>query len=395
MELTLERVIQLRDEGLSWRQLGLFLADEFDEDPYRMQERARNMWRSHKETVIRRSRRINKDESNVSEIQMLKASPTLLDNDGLLQKHGYDPMYWRVIDSSCALRGEVWTSRLKVTARKVPQLDKEEFTQFLKYAVQSLPKHTPVERTLTQGESILVMGLFDIHYGREGLKADHTDTKTHVESITYQLLERIKDLRPEKIIIPVGQDFLNADTISGTTTGGTPQDNSLSWHEMISGGIALIMWIIETLEPYADIEVVYSEGNHDRVLSYAIIKALEARYYDSPTVTVDSEPDPRKYIEYGHTLIGLSHGKYENSLSTVMQVEVPEKWGRTKSRYWMLGHLHHLQMLEKDGVTIMRCPSIAFADDWTHRKGYVGSDRAMASVVYSKEGLEDIWVMRP
>ena len=45
MELTLDLVKRLRDEGLSWRQIGLFLSDEIAEEPYILQERARSMYR--------------------------------------------------------------------------------------------------------------------------------------------------------------------------------------------------------------------------------------------------------------------------------------------------------------------------------------------------------------
>ena len=140
MELTLELVEQLRDEGKSWRQIGLFLADKLDDDPYRLQERARSLWRNSNrnesrdikedEVVTRTKRRINKDKSNVSEIQVLNSFPEILDNDGALKQHGYNPKYWRVIDSSCVLKNDTWTSRLKVVAREVPQLDKKRVRRF-------------------------------------------------------------------------------------------------------------------------------------------------------------------------------------------------------------------------------------------------------------------------
>ena len=399
MEITLETIEELRADGLSWREIGLFLAVESEEEPYVLQERARGIWRrQHKEakqTVIRKSMKVNKDRSNVSEISLLGDSFHALDGDALLRRHGYDPTYWRIIDSTCAKRGEVWSSRVKVVARDVPQLDGDEFAEFLSDALDRFDTPVPHMDSIRDMENLGLVALYDIHYGRRGIEGDHRTTEREVRSVITQAKERLTEKGVNKILLTIGQDFLNADNIAGSTTSGTPQDNSLSWHEMLSGGLALAVWVVDTLAEVAPVQVVYNEGNHDRVFSYAIVKALEQRYATSPNVTVDAEPDPRKYMSWGNSLIGLTHGKDENNLSTVMQIEEPLQWGASTHRYWFLGHVHHLEMTEKDGVTIVRCPSLAFSDDWTRRKGYVGSDRSTLCGIFGQNGMDDIWLLRP
>lgn len=400
MEITLEVIERLRGEGLSWRQIGVFLAKD-GEEPYLLQERARAIWRkSHvakteTPTIVRKSIKSNRDNTIVSEMTMLGNQANQLNEDGLLRSHGYDPTYWRVIDSTCAKRGDVWSSRVKVTAREVPQLDGDEFATFLSDAVKRLPPvHTPTPRVV-MSDKMAIIALYDIHYGRRGIDGDHKRTEQEVESVVEQIVDKLVNHPVEKIVLTIGQDFLNADNIQGTTTGGTPQDNSLSWHDMFSGGLALAMWIIDTLGTVAPVMVVYNEGNHDRVFSYAIVKALEQRYQHSGNISVDSGAEPRKYMTFGNSLIGLSHGKDEVNLSTVMQIEKPQEWGRSTHRYWFLGHLHHLTVDDKDGVTVIRCPSLAFADDWTRRKGFVGADRATLCAIVGQDGLDDIWLIRP
>ena len=164
---------------------------------------------------------------------------------------------------------------------------------------------------------------------------------------------------------------------------------------MFSGGLALAIWVIDALNEVAPVSVLYNEGNHDRVFSYAIVKALEQRYEHCAGVEIDSDTSPRKYMLFGKNLIGFSHGKDEANLSTVMQMEEPVRWGSSLHRYWFLGHLHHLEMMEKDGVIIIRCPSLAFGDEWTRRKGFVGSDRSLLCGIFTQDGLENIWLMRP
>jgi len=43
------------------------------------------------------------------------------------------------------------------------------------------------------------------------------------------VIDRVGNKSYEKVLFVVGNDFVNADNLSGTTTHGTPQDNSGSW----------------------------------------------------------------------------------------------------------------------------------------------------------------------
>lgn len=406
MELTIDLIKQLRDDGLSWRQIGLFLADKTGEDPYLLQERARHKWRTQNEiveekqsTVFRKSRKINKDNTNVSEIEVSDEEISLLDDVNLLKRHGFDPKYWKVIDSTCILRGGKWSSRVKAALRDVPLLDEEALSEAFLRVSENLPEPDVTESKYGERgphiQTLAVIALYDLHYGRRGILGDHQKTAKDLQVVIEKIIKRFYHQPVDKIILPIGQDFLNADTIQGTTTKGTQQDNSLVWHEMLGGGLALAIWVVEALSAMAPVELIYNEGNHDKVLSYGIIKALEQRYRGSNQVTVDSDLHPRKYRTFESNLIGLTHGKEENNLPMVMQMEEPRLWGQSAHRYWILGHLHHLEMMEKNGVTILRCPSLAFNDEWTRSKMLVGADRAMACSIFNEEGLSDIWLIRP
>jgi DNA repair exonuclease SbcCD nuclease subunit len=111
MEMTLEQIVELREKGLSWREIGMFFAQD-GEEPYLVGERARSIYRKQGEPV-RRSMRSNKDGSATSEVTETHQDPREFDNDALLRYHGYDPSYWLVIESTCTKRGDNWTSRIK------------------------------------------------------------------------------------------------------------------------------------------------------------------------------------------------------------------------------------------------------------------------------------------
>jgi hypothetical protein len=99
---------------------------------------------------------------------------------------------------------------------------------------------------------------------------------------------------------------------------------------------------------------------------------------------------------WGKTAIGFSHGDKEADLATVMQMENAPLWGASSFRYWFLGHLHQLNILEKNGVTMIRCRAMALPDEWTSHKGFVGTERGVTCGIIGEDtGLEEIWLMRP
>jgi hypothetical protein len=341
--------------------------------------------------------RSNKDGTATSEVAETQQNPTDFDNDALLRYHGYDPAYWRVIESTCTKRGEKWSSRIKVVAREVPQLQEDMLAEVMGGMLKRLDKVSIGHRWKSRVfDRCAVVALYDVHYGRRTLVGETHDVAEDVMTVIEALVDKLDEKGVDKVFVTIGQDFLNSDNPQGTTTKGTPQDNSMAWHEMLAGGLALMSRVVEALAGVAEVEVIYSEGNHDMVLSYAIAKALEERYRGDERVTVDTDPSPRKYRQWGTTAIGLSHGDKEADLPTVMQMENPRLWGESTFRYWFLGHLHQLSLAEKNGVTLVRCRAMALPDEWSLHKGFVGSERGVTCGIIDDEiGLEEIWLMRP
>ncbi|MDD4455069.1 MAG: hypothetical protein PHI67_07140 [Candidatus Methanomethylophilaceae archaeon] len=395
MELTLEKITELREKGLSWREIGMFFASE-GEEPYLVGERARSMYRKQG-APTRRLTRSNKDGSATSEVTETHRDPREFDNDALLRYHGYDPSYWRVIESTCTKRGDNWTSRIKVASREVPQLQADMLATVMAGTLAKLDKVTAGHRHRSERVGMCaVVALYDVHYGRRSLTGDKRDVAEDVMRVVEEIVDKLVDKGVDKVFVTIGQDFLNSDNPQGATTKGTPQDNSMAWHEMLAGGLTLMSRVVEALGSVADVEVIYSEGNHDMVLSYAIAKALEERYRNTDRFEVDTDPSPRKYRLWGKTAIGFSHGDKEADLATVMQMENAPLWGASSFRYWFLGHLHQLNLIEKNGVTMIRCRAMALPDEWTSHKGFVGTERGVTCGIIGEDtGLEEIWLMRP
>lgn len=404
MVLTYKDIEEYRNNGMTWREIGEYLASLTGLDAQNLSNTARLAYRRKGKTVLNpiedgvvSTRHTELVSGGMTSEKTSTFIPDVSDEESLLRYHGYDPEVWHVKESVSSVRNGKWTSRAKVVPRRYADVPLEKIEKAVKSALASVPAPTvcPPVHSDTTGR-YAVLPLYDVHFGKrmimDGVTSDHRDTKRIVLDITRRFTGKCVSNGVSGIVIVIGQDFLNADNIEGSTTNGTRQDNSLPWHEMVAQGISLLVEVIETCRGIAPIDVLYSEGNHDKVLSFCIAKALEQRYIECDDVWVDARQEPRKYYIVGDTLIGFTHGNEEPRLSTVMQNERAEDWGETKHRYWITGHVHHLEMSDSDGVTIIKCPSPTFSDEWLKRKGYISATRAQSAFLFSDTGMEAMWL---
>jgi hypothetical protein len=119
------------------------------------------------------------------------------------------------------------------------------------------------------------------------------------------------------------------------------------------------------------------------------MQQILAAYFRQTDVTVDTTATHRKYVEWGHCLIGLTHGDTARKrLGTLMQVERKEAWGRSRVREWHHGHLHReAQTVTEGGVTIREHLSLSPPDSWHAVEGYVGAPRGMDAYLYHADGF--------
>ena len=183
-------------------------------------------------------------------------------------------------------------------------------------------------------------------------------------------------------------DLLHYDNPQGHTTGGTPQDRDTRLGKMLEEASAVLCGIVERSATACETRVVMVPGNHDRATTLAM-QLILAAHFRRDGVAVDTEPTHRKYVEWGHCLIGLTHGDTARKrLPTLMQVERKEAWGRSRVREWHHGHLHReAQTVTEGGVTIREHLSLSPPDSWHAIEGYVGAPRGMDSYLYAADGF--------
>ncbi|MBN1618872.1 hypothetical protein JW887_06065, partial [Candidatus Dojkabacteria bacterium] len=241
---------------------------------------------------------------------------------------------------------------------------------------------------------LVVLPIMDLHLGKLGwAKEVGDDYDLDIATALYKksvldILAKIKGygLNIEKFIYPIGQDFYHYDSTTGTTTHGTRMDTDTRWQKMYKRGVELLVWTIELLRTIAPVEVYYTPGNHDEMLSYAATVSVQCYYDKIDAVVVNLSPTRRKYIRYGVGLIGLAHGDKEKTrIEDAMQLEAKEDWGQTVYREMYLGHLHSEHAKEAGGVIYRRIGSITAPDAWHDESAFIGATRRMEAFVWDRE----------
>ena len=342
----------------------------------------------------------NKDGSYTSDKLIVIRDEDLKNPAFLLKAHGFDIRDWELVSA----RNNIWNVHSKqdgihelysskITVRPRTDISIEEVRDFY---IELSNSYVPYERkythTSTKDGLMLEVPIFDLHLGKFSTvesSAGTYSTDIARECFNYvidSVIEKTRDKNIEKIIFPVGSDFFNYDTTTGTTTGGTPQDNDRKSQQLFKDGVLLLIDGITKLSDVAPVEVFYVPGNHDFMTSYHAIMSLWCFFNKDEKVTVNADFSPRQYISFGKCLIGFSHGdKEKKRISGLMQIEVPHLWGGSIFREFHLGHLHSEHTKEENGVIIRNLSSVTSSDDWHHNSGYCGAVRKCTCFLWDKE----------
>ncbi len=281
-------------------------------------------------------------------------------------------------------RKQPWSE--DIVKRLFENLEKKDFNRL---------KYTP--NYVKNGE-ILFVPIVDLHYGMlatqkaTGNVYNMSIAEHLVEKAISQILYRINGKKYEKVILLIGNDFLNCDNLSGTTTAGTPQDNDGSWFDLIDGATELVIKMIESFLPIAPVEVYSINSNHDTHSFYGVSKSVEFYFKNDNNVTFENSPLPRKYYIFGKNIIAFTHDIPIKRALEIITSEAKSSWSNATHMYWFLAHLHTGMEYEKQGyLEIYRIPTISGWSRWTNEKGYQQTEKKTQCFVFDKEnGITEI-----
>lgn len=190
-------------------------------------------------------------------------------------------------------------------------------------------------------------------------------------------------------IINLGDWFHYDSMISQTPRSGHALDSDGRYAKIIRVGIKVMRQCIESaLTKHKTVHVINVIGNHDETGALWLASALAHIYENEPRVTVETSPSLFSYFEFGRNLVGLHHGHTckPDKLPGVMAADRPEAWGRTKHRYWWLGHVHHQSVKEYPGVTVETFNTLAVKDAYATAGGWRSQENMKAILLHKEFG---------
>ena len=351
---------------------------------------------SKTETVELRS------DGNIGSDKLIGMLPDEIKNpDILLKAHGFNPNEFELVsakNSKWQQGSKVGAKDLyssKIVVKPIDRLisDKEIEEHFKNF----IPKKYKIYKDKDYncfGKSLLVIPLMDVHFGRFGSELElGTDynldiAKNDIINGLQNYLSKINIKDFGKVLLIIGQDFFNSSSTGYTSSQRHKQDNCCNFRDMFIKGSELLIEIINMFNAYTSVKVMCIEGNHAREEEIMLFQLLKAWYRNDEDVNIDATPSPRKYFLWGKNLIGSTHGSDEKErIFGLMPQECPTLWGDTDYHCYIVGHLHHYKVEEKNGVDVFVVPALCKNDSWTNKVGYKAKRRTIAFIFDYNEGL--------
>lgn len=292
----------------------------------------------------------------------------------------------------------ILTTLYQVKATFVRNKDKQAIFDLVDDLKAELKALAPTPKLTTYGtldsDNILELMLPDLHAGKLAWSKEtgyqDYDLPTSIE--TYQraidsLLEQASGYKFDKIILCVGNDLLQTDTIQGTTYSGTKVDTDSRYHKVYKTVRKMLCETIEKLRLIAPVEVKVVPGNHDTLSTFTMGDSLECRFYNYPDVVVDNSPEHHKVVEWGDCFLIMTHGHKgkQDDYGIWMAAKYPAIFGRTKFREVHCGHRHKTAMDEKFGIRIRTLSALCPPDAWHAHGNMIGNLRTAEAFVWNKK----------
>ena len=172
----------------------------------------------------------------------------------------------------------------------------------------------------------------------------------------------------------------------GTPRSGHHLDEDARFQKVAHAAVRVLRQVINMLlAKHKRVHVLMAEGNHDDDPSLWLRVMFGAFYEKDPRVTVDVSPLPYYIYEHGSCLIAFHHGhlKKKAGLPLLIAAQFPEVWGRTKYRVVHVGHMHHMDVKDADGIRVHQHGTLAARDAYAARGGWI-SPRYAEAITYHK-----------
>ena len=286
------------------------------------------------------------------------------------------------------------------TKRTMTEAERDKALKgFVDGLTKGLPKYKPKAKPKTKKFDpdllpCIVMG--DAHFGmradaRETRNRDY-DTKIaaqcHLDAISY--LVDASTPSEQSLLVNVG-DFIHANGSSGTTFAGTKLDVDTRIEIVLETAAQTFIFAIEKmLSKHKTVSVIMARGNHDSDTAIALALILKFYYAKEKRVNILEPHGFTHTLVFGKNLLACHHGDRMKpaKLASILPRMLPEQWAQTNYRKWLVGHVHHQQLLETDnGCKIETFGTLSPPDSWHAGAGFQSAS-VMTQITFHRDGGE-------
>lgn len=306
----------------------------------------------------------------------------------MLKLTGYDPDKFDLISSQYKVYeqhsnedGTVPQYSITVKVRPKSDISVLELTGIINHDV----KQTRLERTSGVLKHMLVVPLYDLHFGINS----YDNMKPYLDEI----LTIINSHPFEKIVIEVGGDILHSDFLKKTqTVKGTQLDHA----DMIKAWQDAAHFIKDIVEPSIEnsetAELRAIGGNHDFSMQWAFIEMIRVRY---PQLSVFNPGSYRQVFTYGKVGILIAHGDVAKArLSQLFASEHPVEWANSVWREIHTGHFHTEVTKDVGGTIQMQFGTPKPSDGYEEKNGFTMGQKTLKILEYDVNGLRSEYTIK-
>lgn len=327
---------------------------------------------------------IIKDGQQKSDRLIEMSEADMKDEEYILKAHGYDPNIWEIVNAKNSIfnvnaKGGItktlYSSKITVK-KKVVGFNIDQFLDKIENKIKPVFVDQPEE-----GKGLLEIPLFDMHFG----VADFNYYKPTMTKI----LKKITNKDWDTILFIVGQDLLHNDGFTGQTTSGTiidKVDMEKAWEDAYDFYSILFE---ASLCNSKNVDVVFSDGNHDQAMGWGFVKALSKVYKQ-----INFNTDMKKFKAYTweQIFIGITHGdKGQNRVQKAFLAEYGKLIANAVVKELHLGHLHHEKTQDDFGIVQRTLGSGVPTDGYHADNAFIGAMKRFQIFEYSEDSLEAIY----
>jgi len=299
----------------------------------------------------------------------------------MLALTGYDPDKFDLISSQYKVYEQHSTEdgtvpQYSITVKVKPKYDisVSELTGIINHDV----KQKRLERTRDSLKRVLVLPMFDMHFG--------INSFDNMQPYLDEILAIINSHPFEKIVIEIGGDTLHSDFLKTTKTVKGTQLDHVDSRQAWEDAAKFIKNIIEpAIKNSVVTELRAIGGNHDFDMQWAFVEMIRARY---PQLLVFNPGSYRQVFTYGQVAIMMAHGDTAKAkLSQLFANEYPSAWAGSVWREVHWGH-YHSEVVKDDGGAIQRqFGTPKPSDGYEIRNGYTMNSKVLKLLEYDEQGL--------